>query len=73
VVLSEEVRLTAGLADDVLPRQEVAIRGRAEPMTVRIAVAARQLSALAEATDNGEAVGPGATDRADRAAATPPI
>jgi adenylate cyclase len=73
VVLSEEVRLTAGLADDALPRQEVAIRGRAEPMTVRIAVAARQLSALAEATDNGEAVGPGATDRADRAAATPPI
>jgi adenylate cyclase len=50
-VLSEEVRLTAGLAPDALPRQEVAIRGRAEPMMVRIAVEARQLSALVEATD----------------------
>jgi len=72
VVLSEEVRLTAGLAADALPRQEVAIRGRAEPMTVRIAVAARQLPAPADATDNGEAVARGAANPADRAAATPP-
>ncbi len=34
-VISDEVRVTAGLADDALPAQEVAIRGRNEPMTVR--------------------------------------
>ena len=34
-VISEEVRVTAGLAADSLPQQEVAIRGRAEPMIVR--------------------------------------
>src|SRR5438105_8090776 len=31
-VISEEVRVSAGLAADDLPEQEVAIRGRAEPM-----------------------------------------
>ena len=31
-IVSEEVRRTAGLADDALPQQEVAIRGRDEPM-----------------------------------------
>jgi len=51
VVLSEEVQVTAGLAGDTLPRQEVAIRGRAEPMMVRIVAAAKQLSALVDATD----------------------
>jgi adenylate cyclase len=50
-VLSDEVRITAGLAPEALPKQEVVIRGRAEPMMVRIAVEARQLSALVDATD----------------------
>jgi adenylate cyclase len=45
-IVSEEVRRTAGLADDALPQQEVAIRGRDEPMAVRVVADARQLSAL---------------------------
>src|SRR3984957_1677169 len=51
VVLSEEVQVTAGLKGDALPRQEVAIRGRAEPMMVRIVAHAKDLSALVDATD----------------------
>ena len=35
VVISDEVRATAGLDADALPQQEVAIRGRNEPMIVR--------------------------------------
>ena len=46
VVVSDEVRATAGLAADVLPQQEVAIRGRNEPMIVRAVTDARTLSAL---------------------------
>jgi adenylate cyclase len=34
-VISEEVCATAGIAADTLPRSEVAIRGRDEPMIVR--------------------------------------
>jgi adenylate cyclase len=45
-LISDEVRRTAGLADDVLPQQEVAIRGRDEPMAVRMVANARELSAL---------------------------
>ena len=45
-IVSEEVRLTAGLAADGLPEQEVAIRGRAEPMMVRTVTTASALSAL---------------------------
>jgi adenylate cyclase len=45
-ILSDEVRLTAGLAADALPEQEVAIRGRTEPMMVRIVTTANTLSAL---------------------------
>ncbi|WP_456622578.1 adenylate/guanylate cyclase domain-containing protein [Bradyrhizobium sp. P5_C12] len=45
-IVSEEVRRTAGLADDALPQQEVAIRGRDEPMVVRVVADARQVSAL---------------------------
>ncbi|MDE5465322.1 adenylate/guanylate cyclase domain-containing protein [Bradyrhizobium sp. CSS354] len=52
-VVSEEVRRTAGLADDALPQQEVAIRGRDEPMAVRVVADARELSAL---VDHGERV-----------------
>jgi len=47
-IVSEEVRRTAGLADDALPQQEVAIRGREEPMAVRVVADARELSALVE-------------------------
>jgi adenylate cyclase len=45
-ILSEEVRVTAGLPADGLPEQEVAIRGRAEPMIVRSVADASALSAL---------------------------
>jgi adenylate cyclase len=45
-VVSEEVRLTAGLAAGDLPQQEVAIRGRAETMVVRIVADAKTLSGL---------------------------
>jgi adenylate cyclase len=45
-VVSDEVRVTAGLPADALPRQEVAIRGRNEPMIVRTVADARTLSAL---------------------------
>jgi adenylate cyclase len=48
VVLSDEVRNTAGVAADALPEQQVTIRGRAEPMLVRTVVSARVLSALVE-------------------------
>jgi adenylate cyclase len=46
VVLSDELRNTAGVAADALPEQEVEIRGRAEPMLVRTVVHARLLAAL---------------------------
>ncbi|MBR0893360.1 adenylate/guanylate cyclase domain-containing protein [Bradyrhizobium tropiciagri] len=47
-VISDEVRVTAGLADDALPAQEVAIRGRNEPMTVRTVETTRVLSTLVD-------------------------
>ena len=46
VVISDEVRDTAGLAADALPEQEVPIRGRAEPMVVRTITDARTLAGL---------------------------
>jgi len=48
-VVSEEVRLTARLAAGDLPQQEVAIRGRAETMIVRIVADAKTLSGLIDA------------------------
>jgi adenylate cyclase len=45
-ILSEEVRVTAGLSADALPEQQVEIRGRAEPMIVRSVTSAKTLSAL---------------------------
>ena len=45
-VISDEVRATAGLDADALPQQEVAIRGRNEPMIVRTVTDTRILSAL---------------------------
>jgi adenylate cyclase len=50
-IVSEEVRVTAGLAADGLPRQEVAIRGRSEPMIVRTVKSAKTLSALVSDVD----------------------
>jgi adenylate cyclase len=47
-IVSEEVRVTAGLSSDDLPQQEVAIRGRAEPMIVRTVTSAKALSALVD-------------------------
>ena len=47
-ILSEEVRITAGLAADSLPEQEVAIRGRSGPMIVRTVAGAKILSALVD-------------------------
>lgn len=46
VVISEEVNVTAGLAANSLPRQEVTIRGRAEPMIVHTVAHASVLSGL---------------------------
>jgi adenylate cyclase len=50
-VVSEEVRITAGLGAGDLPQQEVGIRGRAEPMVVRSVVHANTLSALVSDLD----------------------
>jgi len=46
VVISDEVRNTAGLAADALPQHEVTIRGRNEPMIVRSVADSRHLAAL---------------------------
>jgi adenylate cyclase len=46
VVVSDEVRATAGLAADALPQHDVEIRGRNEPMIVRSVTDARMLPAL---------------------------
>jgi adenylate cyclase len=45
-VLSEEVRVTAGLSADGLPQQQVEIRGRTEPIIVRSVANAKTLAAL---------------------------
>jgi adenylate cyclase len=50
-IVSEEVRRTAGLAEDSLPQQEVAIRGRDEPMAVRVVADTRKLSALVDRSE----------------------
>jgi adenylate cyclase len=50
-VISEEVRVSAGLGADDLPRQEVAIRGRAEPMIIRVVKSAKTLSPLVSDID----------------------
>lgn len=52
-IVSEEVRRTADLAEDALPQQEVAIRGRDEPLAVRVVADARELAAL---VDRGERI-----------------
>jgi adenylate cyclase len=46
VILSEEVRVTAGVSADALPERQIEIRGRTEPMIVRFITNAKTLSAL---------------------------
>jgi adenylate cyclase len=47
-IISEEVRVAAGLSESDLPQQEVTIRGRTEPMMVRVVAATKTLSALVD-------------------------
>src|SRR5258708_35108873 len=47
-IISEELRIAAGLAEGDLPQQEVTIRGRDEPMIVRVVVETKSLSALVD-------------------------
>ena len=47
-ILSEEVHLRAALPDDALPAQEVAIRGRAEQMRIRVVAQSAALSGLVD-------------------------
>jgi len=50
-IVSDEIRRSAGLDDDALPHQEVAIRGRDEPMAVRVVADARELAALVDRSE----------------------
>ena len=50
-IVSEEVRVTAGLSADALPQQQVEIRGRSEPMIVRSVSRVKALSALVSDVD----------------------
>ena len=47
-ILSDEVRVTAGLAEDALPAREVDIRGRTGPMIVRTVLSTNALSAMVD-------------------------
>jgi adenylate cyclase len=47
-IFSDDVRATAGLADDALPLQNVEIRGRAGPMSVCVVAKADALSVLVD-------------------------
>jgi adenylate cyclase len=47
-ILSDEVRSTAGVAADALPQQQVEIRGRNEPMMVRVVGHTKALAALVD-------------------------
>src|SRR5215212_8005647 len=46
-IISDEVRLTAGVSADALPQQQVSIRGRVEPIMVSSVANAKMLSELA--------------------------
>jgi adenylate cyclase len=50
-IVSDEVRATAGLASEALPRQDVEIRGRSEPMCVRVVPSASALATLLKAEE----------------------
>jgi adenylate cyclase len=45
-IISDEVRIMAGLSANDLPELDAAIRGRAKPMTVRSIADVKVLSAL---------------------------
>src|SRR6202012_1255153 len=45
-IVSDEIRITAGLGEHDLPAREVEIRGRAEPMIVRVVTEGQMLGAL---------------------------
>jgi adenylate cyclase len=47
-IISEEVRVRAGLAADALPQQQVSIRGRVEPIIVSTVESVKTLSALVD-------------------------
>src|SRR6202051_528268 len=47
-IVSEEIFLTADLPADALPKQQVEIRGRSEPMIVRTVTSTKALSALVD-------------------------
>jgi adenylate cyclase len=48
-IISEEVRRTAGLPANALPQQQVEIRGRTDPMIVRIVASTKMLLPLTDA------------------------
>jgi adenylate cyclase len=47
-IASDEICVTAGLSSEALPRQDVEIRGRAEPMSVRVITQAVTLATLVD-------------------------
>jgi adenylate cyclase len=59
-IISEEVFLTAGIAANTLSRREVAIRGREEPMIVRVV---DDPSVLADLAENARRTADPATSR----------
>jgi len=56
-VISEAVRASSGLGEHDLPQQEVEIRGRAEPMSVRVVERASTLAALVDGLGTSAAGG----------------
>lgn len=54
-IVSDEISRSAGLPDDALPHQEVAIRGRDEPLAVRVVADARELAALVDRSERAAA------------------
>src|ERR1700744_4091626 len=54
-IVSDEIRITAGLAAGSLPSQEVTIRGRTDPMIVRTIGNTKNLSTLVDAPELAEA------------------
>ncbi len=52
LVVSEEVCESAGLQNDAMPRKEINVRGRADPVVVRTAVAAESIATLLDGTNS---------------------
>ncbi|MBV9557442.1 MAG: adenylate/guanylate cyclase domain-containing protein [Pseudolabrys sp.] len=49
ILFSEDVRTTASIGASDLPRQDIELRGRAQPIAVRVVVDGKRLAALIEA------------------------